>query len=176
MAGETLDLGHLYDDVDVDDMGGGHLYDGSDVEPRVTDDLLHRDLIVVQPMELYDTPYGSGTVPTGETSYAYCSFEPRINKNSTFSKNWAQDTTPQSYGGLREDSLAIVLAPEWHGDIHTMFWHGDDCYEVDGPPMHMAHSSKDAEHWNITARCIGHAGPAVVTPPTPPEGSRIWGT
>lgn len=47
MADETLDLGHLYDGVDLDELGGGHLYDDTEVEPRVTDDLLHRDMIVV---------------------------------------------------------------------------------------------------------------------------------
>lgn len=119
MADETLDLGHLYDGVDLDELGGGHLYDDTEVEPRVTDDLLHRDMIVVQLMKPVETVYGSGTVPDGDASYCYCSFEPRINKNSTFSKNWAQDTTPQTTGGLREDALAIVLAPEWHGDINT---------------------------------------------------------
>ena len=85
-------------------------------------------------MKPVETVYGSGTVPDGDASYCYCSFEPRINKNSTFSKNWAQDTTPQTTGGLREDALAIVLAPEWHGDINTQFWLDNACYEVDGPP------------------------------------------
>lgn len=51
MADETLDLGHLYDGVDLDELGGGHLYDDTELEPRITDDLLHRDMIVVQPMK-----------------------------------------------------------------------------------------------------------------------------
>lgn len=177
MADENMDLGHLYDGVDLERLGGGHLYDDTELEPRITDDLLHRDIIVVQPMKPVETVYGSGTVPDGDASYCYCSFEPRINKNSTFSKNWAQDTTPQTTGGLREDALAIVLAPEWHGDINTQFWFDNACYEVDGPPMEMRHASDAAHHWNITARCIGHATKDNgLKPPVPPEGSRTWGT
>ena len=80
-------------------------------------------------------------------------------------------------GGLREDALAIVLAPEWHGDINTQFWLDNACYEVDGPPMEMRHASDAAHHWNITARCIGHATEDNgLKPPVPPEGSRTWGT
>ena len=30
MEGETLDTGHLFDDVDADEIGGGHLFDGHD--------------------------------------------------------------------------------------------------------------------------------------------------
>lgn len=48
MADENMDLGHLYDGVDLERLGGGHLYDDTELEPRVTDDLLHRDMIVVQ--------------------------------------------------------------------------------------------------------------------------------
>lgn len=66
MADETLDLGHLYDGVDLDELGGGHLYDDTELEPRITDDLLHRDMIVVQPMKPVETVYGSGTVPDGD--------------------------------------------------------------------------------------------------------------
>ena len=95
-------MSHLYDGEQPEET---HLFDDVETEPRITDDLLHRDMIVVQPMKPYETPYGAGTVPDGDASYCYCSFEPRINKNSTFSKNWAQDTTPQSTGGLREDCL-----------------------------------------------------------------------
>lgn len=167
-------MSHLYDGEQPEET---HLFDDVETEPRITDDLLHRDMIVVQPMKPYETPYGAGTVPDGDASYCYCSFEPRINKNSTFSKNWAQDTTPQSTGGLREDALAIVLAPEWHGDINTQFWFDNACYEVDGPPMEMRQASDAAHHWNITARCIGHATEDNgLKPPVPPEGSRTWGT
>lgn len=30
MEGETLDTGHLFDDVDADEIGGGHLFDEFD--------------------------------------------------------------------------------------------------------------------------------------------------
>lgn len=72
MADENMDLGHLYDGVDLERLGGGHLYDDTELEPRVTDDLLHRDMIVVQLMKPVETVYGSGTVPDGDASYCYC--------------------------------------------------------------------------------------------------------
>ena len=43
--------------------------------------------------------------------------------------------------------------------------------------MEMRHASDAAHHWNITARCIGHATEDNgLKPPVPPEGSRTWGT
>lgn len=47
MEGETLDTGHLFDDVDADEIGGGHLFDGvAEVKRQVSNDLLHHDVIV----------------------------------------------------------------------------------------------------------------------------------
>ncbi|WP_223852149.1 hypothetical protein [Bifidobacterium myosotis] len=167
-------MSHLYDDGMPEDS---HLYDGVDVEKRLPDTLMYRDKVIVQPMRLFDTPYGSGTIPDGEPAWCWCCVETRTQKNSVFSKNWAQDTTPQSTGGLRAEVLVKVIAKEWHGDIHTMFWHGDDCYEVDGPPAHLRHGSDLSEHWEVTGRQIGHVNEDGVTePPQPPEGSRVWGT
>ena len=167
-------MSHLYDGEQPEET---HLFDDVETEPRITDDLLHRDMIVVQPMKPYETPYGAGTVPDGDASYCYCSFEPRITKTSTFSKNWAQDTTPQSTGGLREDALAIVLAPEWHGDFYSRFWFNGSCYEVDGSPVYLPHSSDMAKHYEFPARRIYAAELAHnrVSPPVPPEGAETWG-
>lgn len=177
MVGETLDLGRLYDDVDLEWLGGGHLYDGLDVKHTVPDSLMYKDKVIVQPMRLVDTVYGSGTTPDGDPAWCWCSVEIRTQKNSVFSKNWAQDTTPQATGGLREEVLVKVLAREWHGDIHTMFWFGDACYEVDGPPAYLNHGSALSAHWEVVGRCVGHlSDEGVREPPQPPEGSRVWGT
>lgn len=177
MADETLDLGHLYDGVDVNELGGGHLYDEEPVKHSVPDTLMYKDKVIVQPMRLFETPYGAGTMPDGDVSWCYCSVETRTQKNSVFSKNWAQDTTPQNTGGLRQEVLVKVLAPEWHGDIHTMFWYRDDLYEVDGPPALLPHGSEMSKHWEVTGRCIGHINErGIKEPPMPAEGSRIWGT
>ena len=166
----------MFEGADIESLRGGDLFTGTLLPQQVSDDLLHRDMVVVQPMRPVETPYGIRCEPAGDAAYCYCSFEPRINKNSTFSKNWAQDTSPQSYGGLREDSMGVLLAPEWHGDIWTRFWFENACYEVDGPPSHMRHASDRAEHWNITARRIGSADLGDVKVPVPPDGSHVWGT
>lgn len=64
MESETLDTGHLFDDVDADEIGGGHLFDGHDeVSKQVPDDLLHRDVIVYEGMAPWVTCHGSTTVP-----------------------------------------------------------------------------------------------------------------
>lgn len=55
-------MSHLYDGEQPEET---HLFDDVETEPRITDDLLHRDMIVVQPMKPYETPYGAGTVPDG---------------------------------------------------------------------------------------------------------------
>ena len=167
----------MFESVSVDALRDGDMFTGTLVQSHPPDSLLYRDIITVQLMKPVETFYGTVPVPDGPPVECYCSLEPRINKNSTFSKNWAQDTSPQSYGGLRVDSMCVVLAPEWHGDIWTRFWYEDACYEVDGPPSHMRHSSDKAEHWNITARCIGGIDPdGVRTMPKVPEGSRRWGS
>lgn len=49
-------MSHLYDGEQPEET---HLFDDVETEPRITDDLLHRDMIVVQPMKPYETP----TVP-----------------------------------------------------------------------------------------------------------------
>lgn len=164
-------MGYLYEDGAP---SGPFLYDGEDVPP-VTEGLLRRDLVVVVPMRRAVTPYGERLEEAGDPVWCRCCFEWRTNKTSTFSKNWAQDTTPQTHGGLREDALAFLLAPEWHGDVNTRFWHGPDCFEVDGPPMFQPHSTRAARHWSITARCVGHADKVGQSPPVPAEGAPTWG-
>ena len=134
-------------------------------------------MIVVQLMKPVETVYGSGTCRMGTPHTVTARSSLESIRTARFPRTWAQDTTPQTTGGLREDALAIVLAPEWHGDINTQFWFDNACYEVDGPPMEMRHASDAAHHWNITARCIGHATKDNgLKPPVPPEGSRTWGT
>lgn len=64
MEGETLDTGHLFDDVDADEIGGGHLFDEfDDVKRQASDDLLHRDVIVYEGMTPWVTCHGSTTIP-----------------------------------------------------------------------------------------------------------------
>lgn len=41
-------MSHLYDGEQPEET---HLFDDVETEPRITDDLLHRDMIVVQPDE-----------------------------------------------------------------------------------------------------------------------------
>ncbi|QOL33129.1 thiamine biosynthesis protein ThiS [Bifidobacterium eulemuris] len=109
----------------------------------------------------------------------YCSVEGRTQKNSVFSDNWAQDDTPTSTGGLREVNMVKVLAPEWHGDIYTRFWTADgSCWQVDGSPVDMPHSTDVARHWEMQARRVYAPELARnrIDPPAIPEGSRVWGT
>lgn len=49
-------MSHLYDGEQPEET---HLFDDVETEPSITDDLLHRDLIVVQQMKPYETPYGA---------------------------------------------------------------------------------------------------------------------
>ena len=50
-------MSHLYDGEQPEET---HLFDDVETEPRITDDLLHRDMIVVQPMKPVETVYGAG--------------------------------------------------------------------------------------------------------------------
>lgn len=212
MEGETLDTGHLFDGVDVDEIGGGHLFDESDSKRQFSNILLHRDVIVYEGMIPWVTCHGSTTVPkyldvdgrvldpatvsnvvraggfvpsitSGGVSYTadvhevYCNVVGRTQKNSVMSENWAQDTTPQEFGGNREMNQVKVLAPEWHGDFYSRFWFNGSCYEVDGSPVFLPHSSDTARHYEFPARRVYAAELAhnKVSPPVPPEGAEVWG-
>lgn len=170
------DMGRLYDNVDIDRLGGGRLYDNVSLEPSTPDSLLYRDLIVVQPMRHVETPYGGRDEPDGKPAWCRCCIEGRTQKNSVFSENWAQDTTPDTDGGLRAVTLDRVLAKEWHGDIHTRFWWDGCCWQVDGEPVYMRHGSDTATHWEFPARKIGTVEDSGLAMPMPEEGSRVWGT
>lgn len=213
MESETLDTGHLFDDVDADEIGGGHLFDGHDeVSKQVPDDLLHCDVIVYEGMAPWVTCHGSTTVPkyldadgkvldpatvsnvvrasgfvpsitsggvlyTADVHKVYCCVVGRTQKNSVMSENWAQDTTPQKFGGNREMNQVKVLAPEWHGDFYSRFWLNGSCYEVDGSPVFLPHSSDMARHYEFPARRVYAAELAHnrIVPPVPPKGAETWG-
>ena len=170
------DMGHLFDGVEPD--ASGHLFDSHpEVAMTRPDSLLYRDRIIVEPMRAVETPYGNSVEPMGEPAYCWCSLEGRTQKNSVFSENWAQDTTPQSTGGLREVTMVKILAPEWHGDIRTRVWHDGSCYEVDGSPVLMPHSTKTARHWEIQARRVYAPELAKnhIDPPEVKEDTPVWG-
>ena len=114
---------------------------------------------------------------TPDVHKVYCCVVGRTQKNSVMSENWAQDTTPQSVGGNREMNQVKVLAPEWHGDFYSRFWHEGSCYEVDGSPVYLPDSSDAARHYEFPARRVYAAELArnKVSPPTPPEGAAVWG-
>lgn len=212
MEGETLDTGHLFDDVDADEIGGGHLFDEVDAKKHVFNNLLHRDVIVYEGMVPWVTCHGSTTIPkyldadgrvldpatvsnvvraggfvtsitSGGVSYTadvhevYCCVVGRTQKNSVMSENWAQGTTPQKFGGNREMNQVKVLAPEWHGDFYSRFWFDGSCYEVDGSPVFLPHSSDMARHYEFPA-CRVYAAELAhnrIIPPAPPKGAETWG-
>ena len=58
-----------------------------------------------------------GVSYTADVHEVYCCVVGRTQKNSVMSENWAQDTTPQKFGGNREMNQVKVLAPEWHGGL-----------------------------------------------------------
>ena len=53
-----------------------------------------------------------GVSYTADVHEVYCCVVGRTQKNSVMSENWAQDTTPQKFGGNREMNQVKVLAPE----------------------------------------------------------------
>lgn len=171
-------MGYLYDGIDMDMLGGGFLYDQADTPPQVPDSLLYRDRIIVQPMVSTSGPHGVMDVPDPDNppAYCYCCVEGRTQKNSVFSEDWAQDTTPTAKGGLRSVTLVRVMAVEWHGDIHTRMWWRDSWWQCDGQPVHIAHGTALANHWEFPMRLIGENDrTGMLRPPTVPEGARIWG-
>lgn len=159
------------------DPRGGSIYMGRNVDAKVPQDLLHCEKMIFQGMEPLVNCYGSTTVPTGEVHWFYGSVEGRTQKNSVFSENWAQDTTPQSEGGLREVTLVRILAPEWHGDIYSRVWWNGNCYEVDGSPVNLPHASGLARHWEFPARRVYALELAKnrIDPPQVPEEAAVWG-
>lgn len=173
---EAFDLGYLYDGIDP--AASGYLYDGTNVNASVPDTMLWHDRITVQLREQYQTPYGVDYRDKGDPAYCLCSVEPRTRKQAVFSDNWAQDTSPQSQGGLTEIFTLTIAAPEWHGDINTLVWWKGDCYEVDGSPSYLEHGSKYVKHWEVQARRVLNKdfSPVLVPEPKVPEGSRPWGT
>lgn len=204
---DDFDLGHLYDGEDTSEIGGGHLFDGHDeVRKHVPDDMLHRDLLVCENMMPLVTCHGNTTVPryfdangntadpatvsewlytddprlgelTPDVHYVYGNIVGRTQKNSVMSENWAQDTTPTSVGGNREMNQIKILVPEWHGDFYSRIWFQGSCYEVDGSPVELPHSSELARHWEFPARRVYAAELArnKVSAPVPVEGAAVWG-
>ena len=44
---ETYDMGHLYDGVDIDELGGGHLYDRTELTGHGVQQLFDTDYVIV---------------------------------------------------------------------------------------------------------------------------------
>lgn len=155
----------------------GRVYDDATAPKHVPTDLLHRDMMIFEGMKPLVNCYGSTTIPTGEVHYVYGCVVGRTQKNSVMSENWAQDTTPQNVGGNREMNQIKILAPEWHGDFYSRVWFNGSCYEVDGSPVYLPHSSDLAKHYEFPARRVYAPELAVnhIDPPTVPEDAKVWG-
>jgi hypothetical protein len=140
--------------------------DGSLADPRLVSDAFRSG-----------NPGEALAAYTADVHTVYCCVVGRTQKNSVMSENWAQDTTPDKHGGNREMNQVKVLAPEWHGDFCSRFWFNGSCYEVDGSPVYLPHSSDMAKHYEFPARRVYAAELAhnKVSPPVPPEGAEIWG-
>ncbi len=140
--------------------------DGSLADPRLVSDAF-RSGIQSEALSAY----------TADVHKVYCCVVGRTQKNSVMSENWAQDTTPDKHGGNREMNQVKVLAPEWHGDFYSRFWFNGSCFEVDGSPVYLPHSSDMAKHYEFPARRVYAAELAhnKVSPPVPPEGAETWG-
>lgn len=166
----------LYEGADADVLGGGGLYEGVDLAVPVPRTLLYRDRVIVQPMRAERTPWGLDILPDGDPVYCLCSIEGRIQKSSTFSKNWAQDSVTGDQTGMLETTVMRMLAPEWHGGFYSVVWYQGCMYEVDGSPVEMPHSTRLARHWQVMLRRVvnGLFNPGVVEP-TVPEGGVTWG-
>lgn len=190
--------GHLFDEVDAKKHVFNNLlhrdviaYEG--MVPWVTchgsttiPKYLDADGRVLDPATVSNVVRAGGFVPSitsGGVSYTadvhevYCCVVGRTQKNSVMSENWAQDTTPQEFGGNREMNQVKVLAPEWHGDFYSRFWFNGSCYEVDGSPVFLPHSSDMARHYEFPARRVYAAELAHnrIVPPVPPKGAETWG-
>lgn len=168
----------IYDEVGgIDNVRKGSIYGDEAPEWRNPGTLLFRDKVIVQPMKPVETAYGVDVIPDGDPVYCWCSVEGRIQKSSTFSKNWAQDNLTGSQLGLSETTMLRMLAPEWHGSFYSRIWHEGSCYEIDGSPVEMPTSTEMARHWQIMLRRVVNAdfNPGVSVPVVP-EGSPVWGT
>lgn len=171
-----MDLTGLYDDMPPETVGGGGLYDDDPVGWVKPDTILYRDKAIVQRVRMRETPWGLTPERDGDPVWCWCCIEGRIQKNSTFSKNWAQDNTTGGQPGMLETTVYRILAPEWHGDFYTWVFYERDWYVVDGSPVHMEHSSDMAAHWQVTMRRVtNHLFDPGIPVPVVPEGGETWG-
>lgn len=169
-------MSSIYDEVSVDDISHGSIFGDDKPEWVNPGTLLYRDKVIVEPMKPVDTPWGVNIIPDGSPVYCLCSVDCRVQKASTFSKNWAQDSVTGDQLGLVETTMLRMLAPEWHGSFYSRVWYQDSCYEIDGSPVELIHATDVARHWQIMLRRVANADfdPGVVKPVVP-NGGVTWG-
>ena len=119
---ETYDMGHLYDGVDIDELGGGHLYDRTELTGHGVQQLFDTDYVIVVNRRHVQDAHGGYHEQVGDPVKVVCSVEGRAQQAGMFSISGAEDKSPsgQNGGGLQEVTPLQILARQWPGDIHPV--------------------------------------------------------
>lgn len=157
---DDLDMGHLYDGTDIEELGGGHLYDGVDGLGGGLRQLFDTDYVVVINRRHVQDAHGGYYRDVGSPVKVICAVEGRAQQAGMFSISGAEDKTPsgQKVGGLQEVTPLQILAREWPGDIHSRIWYRGDYYDADGYPTWRGSGSKLSQHWEIRCRRVVKGG------------------
>lgn len=86
--------------------------------------------------------------PVGDPIPVKCAVQP--------ARDWSDAEETMDSFGFQVTDLRVVLAREWHGDVHShVLWDGD-LYELVGQPQPNKMSRRTA-HWRVTMKWIGKA-------------------
>ena len=153
---ETYDMGHLYDGVDIDELGGGHLYDRTELTGHGVQQLFDTDYVIVVNRRHVQDAHGGYHEQVGDPVKVVCSVEGRAQQAGMFSISGAEDKSPsgQNGGGLQEVTPLQILAREWPGDIHSRIWYKGDWYDADGYPTWRGSGSVLSQQWEVRCRRV----------------------